>query len=42
MPRRADVDVQQIQAAVLRQRRGPLKIEPVELEGPRDDEILAN
>jgi aryl-alcohol dehydrogenase len=29
-----------IQAAVLRKRGSPLKIEPLELEGPRDDEIL--
>ncbi|MGE5253089.1 MAG: alcohol dehydrogenase catalytic domain-containing protein, partial [Planctomycetaceae bacterium] len=30
----------QIQAAVLRKRGGPLKIEPLEMEGPRDDEVL--
>lgn len=29
-----------IQAAVLRKRRGPLKIETIEMEGPRDDEVL--
>jgi aryl-alcohol dehydrogenase len=29
-----------IQAAVLRRRGGPLKIESLELEGPRDDEVL--
>src|SRR5512136_1530765 len=29
-----------IQAAVLRKRGGPLKIESLELDGPRDDEIL--
>jgi aryl-alcohol dehydrogenase len=29
-----------IRAAVLRQRGGPLRIEAVELEGPRDDEVL--
>ena len=29
-----------IQAAVLRTRGGSLKIEPLELEGPRDDEVL--
>ncbi len=29
-----------IQAAVLRKRVGPLKIEAVEMEGPRDDEVL--
>ena len=30
----------EIQAAVLRKRGGPLKIESLELEGPQDDEIL--
>jgi aryl-alcohol dehydrogenase len=30
----------QIQAAVLRKRGGPLKIESLEMEGPRDDEVL--
>lgn len=29
-----------IQAAVLRRRGGPLKIETLEMEGPRDDEVL--
>jgi len=29
-----------IQAAVVRQDRGPLKIETLELEGPREDEVL--
>lgn len=29
-----------IQAAVLRRKGGPLKIESLELEGPRDDEVL--
>ena len=29
-----------IQGAVLRTRGGPLKIEPLELEGPREDEVL--
>ena len=32
--------VYKIQAAVLRQKGGPLKIESLELEGPRDGEIL--
>jgi aryl-alcohol dehydrogenase len=36
----SDVQVVKIQAAVLRKRGGPLKIESLELEGPRDDEIL--
>ncbi len=30
----------QIQAAVLRKQEGPLEIESLEMEGPRDDEIL--
>jgi aryl-alcohol dehydrogenase len=29
-----------IQAAVLRKRGGPLRIESIEMEGPRDDEVL--
>jgi aryl-alcohol dehydrogenase len=29
-----------IQAAVLRKKGGPLKIEPVEMQRPRDDEVL--
>ncbi len=33
-------NVYQIQAAVLRKKGGPLKIESLELEGPRDEEIL--
>ena len=36
----ADVDTHTIRAAVLRKRGGPLKIETLELEGPRDDEVL--
>ncbi|MCA1959422.1 MAG: NAD(P)-dependent alcohol dehydrogenase [Desulfomonile sp.] len=40
MARQPDIAVHQIQAAVLRKRRGPLKIESLELEGPRDDEVL--
>ena len=36
----SDVHVHKIQAAVLRKRGGPLKIESLELEGPRDDEVL--
>jgi aryl-alcohol dehydrogenase len=35
-----DVKEYRIQAAVLRKRGGPLKIESLELEGPRDDEVL--
>ncbi len=35
-----DVSVQKIQAAVLRKRGGPLKIENLDMEGPRTDEIL--
>lgn len=37
---RSEAQVREIQAAVLRKKRGPLKIESLELEGPRDDEIL--
>lgn len=29
-----------IHAAVLRKKGGPLRIEALELEGPRDDEVL--
>ena len=36
----SDVKVYKIRAAVLRQKGGPLKIESLELEGPRDDEVL--
>jgi aryl-alcohol dehydrogenase len=32
--------IQSIRAAVLRRRGGPLKIETLEMEGPRDDEVL--
>ena len=32
--------LQKIRAAVLRKQGGPLQIEPLELEGPQDDEIL--
>jgi aryl-alcohol dehydrogenase len=35
-----DVQVYKIQAAVLRKKGGPLKIESLEMEGPRDDEVL--
>ncbi len=35
-----DMHVHKIRAAVLRKRGGPLRIESVELEGPRDDEVL--
>ena len=34
------VETYRIQAAVLRKKGGPLKIESLELEGPRDDEVL--
>jgi aryl-alcohol dehydrogenase len=34
------VPVQKIQAAVLRNRGGPLKLESLEIEGRRDDEVL--
>ncbi|MEW6444262.1 MAG: NAD(P)-dependent alcohol dehydrogenase [bacterium] len=37
---RSRLHVQEIQAAVLRSRGGPLQIESLELEGPRDDEVL--
>ena len=35
-----DGQVYKIQAAVLRKKGGPLKIETIEMEGPRDDEVL--
>jgi len=35
-----DEQVQTIRAAVLRRRGGPLSIETLEMEGPRDDEVL--
>lgn len=34
------MQVHRIRAAVLRKKGGPPKIEPVEREGPRDDEVL--
>lgn len=34
------VQVHKIRAAVLRKRGGPLRIESLEMEGPRDDEVL--
>ncbi|MCF6156542.1 MAG: NAD(P)-dependent alcohol dehydrogenase [Candidatus Brocadia sp.] len=34
------MQVHKIQAAVLRKKGGPLKIESLDLEGPRDDEVL--
>jgi len=34
------VEVQKIKAAVLRKKGGPLKIESLEMEGPRDEEVL--
>ena len=36
----SDLNVLKIQAAVLRRKGGPLKIETLEMEGPRDDEAL--
>jgi aryl-alcohol dehydrogenase len=38
--RHSDVQVYKIRAAVLRKKGGPLKIESLEMEGPRDDEVL--
>jgi aryl-alcohol dehydrogenase len=40
MARHYDIQVHKIKAAVLRQRGSPLKIEALEMEGPRDDEVL--
>ncbi|MGA3206336.1 MAG: NAD(P)-dependent alcohol dehydrogenase [Syntrophales bacterium] len=40
MARHSDLQVRKINAAVLRKRGGPLKIESLEMEGPRDDEVL--
>ena len=40
MTRRGNAHVHKIEAAVLRTKGGPLMIEPLELEGPRDDEVL--
>ena len=40
MNRSSGADVQRIQAAVLRKRGGPLKAESLEMDGPRDDEVL--
>jgi aryl-alcohol dehydrogenase len=40
LARHADMQVHRIQAAVLRQGGRPLEIEFLELEGPRDDEVL--
>ncbi len=34
------MEICKIQAAVLRKKGGPLKIESLEMEGPRDDEVL--
>ena len=36
----SDSQMHTIQAAVLRKKGGPLKIESLEMEGPRDDEVL--
>jgi Zn-dependent alcohol dehydrogenase len=40
MPHRNTLHKQAIRAAVLRNPASPLKIEQLELEGPRDDEVL--
>lgn len=40
MEHKLDMQVHKIQAAVLRKKGGPLRIESVELEGPREDEVL--
>ena len=40
MNHQADPQIHRIEAAVLRRRGGPLRIESLELEGPRDDEVL--
>ena len=40
LARNSDIQVHNIKAAVLRKRGGPLKIESLEMEGPRDDEVL--
>jgi aryl-alcohol dehydrogenase len=40
MKHNPDVQLYKIQAAVLRKKGGPLKIESLEMEGPRDDEVL--
>jgi len=40
MPRPFDADVQPIRAAVLRKRGGPLHLETLHMDGPRDDEVL--
>ncbi|MGZ6276293.1 MAG: NAD(P)-dependent alcohol dehydrogenase [Syntrophales bacterium] len=40
LARQSDIQVHKIRAAVLRRRGGPLKIESLEMEGPRDDEVL--
>jgi aryl-alcohol dehydrogenase len=36
----SEVQLYKIQAAVLREKGGPLRIESLEMEGPRDDEVL--
>ncbi len=40
MPHYSNTQLHEIRAAVLRERGGPLRIETLELEGPRDDEVL--
>ncbi|MBI5558155.1 MAG: NAD(P)-dependent alcohol dehydrogenase [Deltaproteobacteria bacterium] len=40
MDHQADPRIHGIEAAVLRRQGGPLRIEALELEGPRDDEVL--
>jgi aryl-alcohol dehydrogenase len=36
----SDVQTHKIRAAVLRKRGGPLEVESIEMEGPREDEVL--
>ena len=40
MPRRPAPSTRPIRAAVLRQPGGPLEIEELAMDGPRDDEVL--
>jgi aryl-alcohol dehydrogenase len=40
LPRHSEQAAHKVQAAVLRKKGQPLKIESLELEGPRDDEVL--
>jgi aryl-alcohol dehydrogenase len=40
MPHYSNTQLYEIRAAVLREQGRPLRIETLELEGPRDDEVL--